>query len=124
MSKDLNDLKQAVESLEYKAAGYIARTSARIAELEAENAELLQAIKNWRPTRKQVAALVKPLEWSNGIAFGVNGSYHDCGYNVVFEDMQGDPVWSSDSCDTPAKLKEAAEAHHRETVLSLLNLPA
>lgn len=107
----------------------------RIAELTAYIESLLKLMAEAAPTptiivnidaakREQIEALAKPLEWSNGTALGINGWYVDCGHNVIFEDMDGDPAWSSDRCDTPAKLKEAADTHHRQAVLSLLILPA
>lgn len=115
----------------------------RIAKLEAENAELKKT--NLKQgfhiaelqgeldlarmnTREQIAALVKGLEWEEG-GYATNkiGVYYlqNEGQRWFVEVMyHGDdyPSWSCDHVSSIEQARAAAEQHHRETVLSLLNL--
>lgn len=102
----------------------------KIAELEAENARLqdIMGLAAIVPTREQIAALVKGLKWAvNGRADGVVGVYGvgmaaNSKLYAVFDNNLDCSTWHSELvCDT-SEARAAAEAHHRETVLSLLNI--
>jgi len=77
-------------------------------------------------TREQIAALVKPLEWENNTAFALGLSYDiERPYGVEgFYAHLREGNWSSDVFEIKSEARAAAEQHHRETVLNLLNLPA
>ena len=111
---------------------------ARIAELEAENAELkkdlaheidmaCQAQVCAKPTREQIAALVKGLEWNKSLgiwtAYGANFdySYGDDKPRLFIRDLRDNRTPNTLYPDF-AELRAAAERHHIEAVLSLLNL--
>ena len=114
----------------------IAELEALIVELEAENnalaqesVNLLKSIATMKPTREQIAELVKPLEWNKSfgiwVACGANFdySYGDDKPRLFIRDLLDNRTPSTLYSDF-AELRAAAEQHHRETVLSLLNLPA
>lgn len=115
----------------------------RIAELEAENAELkkdlaheidmaCQAKVCAKHTREQIAALVKGLEWYGKAAKIDRYGAYEVGCNVVSAkwfwtlcNTSGHTICVSvddEPFETESEARAAAEAHHRETVLSLLNL--
>ena len=117
--------------------GEVLLLRARIAELEAENAELRKAgLSSAPPTREQIAALVKPLEWKEDapwrelVAMSIFGEYRHSapgfkgGYHFAELTHSERSLWRNDNLGLSSEARAAAEAHHRETVLSLLNLPA
>ena len=89
--------------------------NARIAVLEAKNDALKKAI------RKQLAGLVKPLVWEGSESYLWYGNYYIEGYpknwNPVLHGL-----WVGPTFDNKAEARAAAEAHHIETVLNLLNI--
>lgn len=110
---------------------------ARIAELEAENAELKKyyqvllemplRVSDRKPTREQIAGLVKGLEWNKSLgiwrAYGASFdySYGDDKLRLFIRDLRDNRTPNTLYPDF-AELRAAAERHHRETILSLLNL--
>ena len=90
-------------------------------QLEAANEELKKAI------RKQLATLVKPLGWSKSLGIwtalgaGFDYSYADDKPRLFIRDLR-DNRTPSTFYPGFAEARAAAEAHHIETVLSLLNI--
>jgi len=111
-----------------------------IAQCEAHNKYLMEQLAKVAPSpsiviqfdatsREQIAALVKPMEWSKSLgiwtAYGANFdySYGDDKPRLFIRDLRDNRTLNTLYNDF-AELRAAAEAHYRETVLSLLNLPA
>ena len=89
--------------------------STRIAELEAINKELKKV------NRKQIVGLVKPLVWEGSESHLWYGNYYIEGYPKNWTPILYG-LWVGPTFDNKAEARAAAEAHHIETVLSLLNL--
>lgn len=104
---------------------------ARIAELEAENAELKKyyqvllemplRVSDRKPTREQIAGLVKGLEWEGSRASVFYGNYYVEGFPANWQPVLYG-LWFGPTFENKDEARAAAEAHHRETILSLLNL--
>jgi len=127
-----------LEAAVQKGADALGIAIIEIERLEAENAELKKANFQqgfhiaelqgeidlaWMATREQVAALVKPLEWRQPKDMHLHANTPNGFYRFVGGALEHHGEGVISIVIAPGKTyKQAAEAHHKETVLSLLNL--
>lgn len=98
-----------------------------IAQCEAHNKHLMDLLQKKEPPPKMFIPAAKPLQWSKSLgiwtAYGASFdySYGDDKPRLFIRDLR-DNRTPNTPYSSFAELRAAAEAHHRETVLSLLNI--